>query len=659
MRDLNEGSPEVADHDGKLPGTIADGDWLKSPAHVLIENRTGYREINQIFPKSGHVIWYTLSPGLLEWLSSRGEKVRSLEENVEQSRLNELGYLSFAFTEEATEHIDRVCRWSEDLHPGKALTKALQQFFFISAHRIYLLKEFFGYVGKEKGVIAGSRALKPVRQFHIRVGRFDTLFFAIAGEGNLPDNIVLRETRAEQEEDFIQSIDDLGRSRAEQIFRVINTNASVWSYKLWRHFINGKAIRIPIGTRKSNCVGILRPCELIEETLLPLLLKGARVVHLSIPNSGKAAPYEEREELFNSLVQMAKSKMGSVFGEHEDLVQAGSEILAQRTTRALEFFRGNLWQLKNLGERIKQTGVDCILSNTTSLPMGQVFMQWLRNRSIRVHLAEHSVTAGLSTLTYVKRDTNLMFDGDSIICYNPCARRFYMGAERVDAEHILVSGAPKQMTRIRFKGFQRSLARACLRIPSGSYVTGFICPAYLNNGMYGPHRFTNLRVHHLLKLVIRELLPNVDGYHVVKLYPTYQFPEPDPFLTPPNERIRVVQFFEFRYLRALFNRVIVASSFSTLGWAWSCDTPLIHLDLPENELVKDVKNELDKAIFRIDCGDPQWPRELERLLQMPKEEFLDLWEQKSEERKRITEWYILGNGEDPGKSVADHVLREA
>jgi hypothetical protein len=256
------------------------------------------------------------------------------------------------------------------------------------------------------------------------------------------------------------------------------------------------------------------------------------------------------------------------------------------------------------------------------------------------------------------KDHSYLLTSDYAIFYNNSSRYIYEKSPKRPTG--FVAGAPSINKNINLKKLQRALTKRLLNIPKNDRFIVYVANLYSNNHIYNPGLPNDYYYHSLKKCVVYDILGALKELCLLKLYPTHRYLDDDPFLNfmrlPLN--VRVIQYFEYRYLRAVGDVIICDSPQSTIGWAWSSRVPLLFLDLPSNPLLPEVAEAFDQAIFRVDCSKDGWVGNVKRLLILPHEELLRRWKAKGPFRKAVEERYIFGPPGNAGKRAARFVIDE-
>jgi hypothetical protein len=508
--------------------------------------------------------------------------------------------------------------------------------------------------------IVGSKDLSEISGCSVAVQRFDTLFSAIASRLSLQQNTKIIEVPQDRGEAHLKLIQNLGRSLLERTLLAVNLDLATIANRAWKRLGGLRPVNMPFIRTKFSFL-VMRDCELLDEAFLPMLLKGAQYQKLAIPKGGPPVDFEYEGEV-NELVSNLGRKFGGVVSKvlrpTLDCSGVVGELIGARILQALRHAKGFCDYLHENEDQLLKTNLNrkpTVLTNSLTSPKERLFGQWLRSRSIKVVTFEHGIAAGVGKVSHPRRDFDAMLESDCIICFNDCSREFYLKSGDADKK-VHAVGLPDVMKRIRFPRLQKALGRAYVRVAPNKRLLGFVCQAFTNNMLIGPYRMTDACLYGYMRWIIRELLPTLPYTSCVKLYPTYRFLDHDPFLQIKSGNVRVVQFFEFRYLRAAFDLLITSSPFSTLGWVWATNIPVIYLDFPESPLEKETAKEFHKAIFRIDCGAPDWRKQLRSILEISQSDMLKLWEEKKSVRDVVGEKYIFGPPGKAGRNTAEMLI---
>ncbi|MFC1521623.1 hypothetical protein ACFL6Y_04360 [Elusimicrobiota bacterium] len=637
--------------------------------HAIIETEEAYRIAQaDVLESREKWVWYTTSPWLLEKLAKAGESVRSLEEGVTQQDINTVGEASLSISRHLRDYLDGHYRdWSSGMRPGKAIGTNCYRMLSTLLYKVFLLSRWITMIGAQHGnkaFIYGDPALSHAIGFRVTLPRFATLYAALADNADLPGWIKImpyKSCEGGKQLDLMNRI-----SLWDRLFSLINYDPSVVFYRLWYFFTKGRPISFPF-RKKVAQLWVYKDNTLIREVALWLFLRGAEL--RKIVDSDIKVETDTNQSNPADLIEFLKQELSEHAAQVQiipGLLQRLNEIASERIARAMECGKKFAW---NLNKKLDEHDLVCgngregnifkaVLSNCLSAPGERILHQLLRYRNIPAIEFDHGVSAGLSAQHVHISDFLPTQSCDGLAAYNDNSLHFFEQESVSCPKRGIVTGVPRQQRKIPFGRLQKILIRKRLKVSSGCRIVIYVMTVYQNNEMHNPHGTADLAYHQFRKRIITEVFPALPDQFIAKLYPTYRYVDPDPFVGPidvaPNTK--VIQFTDFRYWRSCADVLIVDAPLSTLGWAWAVGAPLIFLDRPSNPLLNHVAKEFDRALFRIDCNKADWSKELEGLLRLPHHELLSQWNEKYPIRRKVDEYYVSGNRNKTGSQVAQDLL---
>ncbi|MBN2125288.1 MAG: hypothetical protein JW821_13405 [Deltaproteobacteria bacterium] len=648
---------------------------MSKTCHILVENHEAYQYIKGSGRALSDRVWHTASPWLIEKLSMDEETVFSLESLITLAQMNRLGGFCLEASRRIRDHLDALCRdWPAGIPVGYALFPSVWRTLFVLMYKAFLVGRWINEVRERGhyGLIVGGEALSPVHGFHVNVGRFDTVYTALASRFALPETVEFIKRNKGGEDDKIRKMKLLGQSSQERIFSLLNLDLSLFLFKLWKILLHSREISLPFAQRSTKVL-FYKSCELIDESFYHFLRYGGRIRRFtqngSSPASLDIVPEALDKDHVNRIFEECRVHAIPDWNDRDDAFRVVSDILCNRINTSLRFglqwARGLQRQLDEpftgeQGLKTQRIGSPALLiTNSLTTPTERALYFLLKERKIPVFAYEHSVTFGLSEMSrdFVEDQSSLL-TSDAAIFYNAASQRMHSRASGYKGG--TVAGAPLLNRRLRFRKLQRYLSRRLIKVPAGKRLVVYVANLYSNNHLYNPGLPTDYRYHLLKKAVVYDVLGKTEDPCLLKLYPTHRYREDDPFLDlmvlPPN--VKAIQYFEYRYLRAVGDVVICDSPQSTLGWVWSAGVPLIYLDLPSNHLLPDVAKAFSDAIFRVDCSKPAWVDDVKSLLDMPHGELLQRWNHKRPAREAAEAEYLFGPPGNAGKRAAKFAIEE-
>ncbi|MBW2003594.1 MAG: hypothetical protein JRI72_03125 [Deltaproteobacteria bacterium] len=640
--------------------------------HILIENERSYEFIKSEGLSSERQRWYTTSPWIQERLPKLGESVQSLEDWIDQKQINRLGLFTIELAGAIFKYLDRT--FMEHAYPIKLseiLGKYVRKVLFPLLYKNALLNRWLETVNEQgdEGIIVGNTDSTD-ETGQLSLNRFATLYADLAKRHAIPKNVRIVNCPSPDSQRLVKEIRQLGQSWQERIFALLNMDREMIAFRFWKRILKSIPISLPFRTPKIEVL-YYQNCELLEETFLPLLLSGCKIrkIEFSIPNTQKKGLEVDewmREEDTVGIFEKAQEKYEKMIPEFKGarLGPVGRFYYPLLKKIVAHIVNGMQYIEENGNKIIRDNGsIDSIprvvVTNAFS-GLQMVLYSYLRDKGIPIYAFEHGITNGLSEFAEFRHGSNQMCLSHVGVCYNDLSKNYHDRSCKAVSKSIVV-GAPKVTKELRFRKIQRILLRHFLGISRRQRVVVYIAYLYRNNYIFGPKVPSDTFYHRVKKKVVFDILGQLDDVCVLKLYPTYRYPDPDPFasLLELPRNVRILDFFEYRYLRGLGDVVICDSAESTLGWVWSTGVPLIFLDLPSNPLLPDVADEFDKAVFRIDCSKKKWEEAIRDLLQRPHGELLRAWKMKEPARKKFEQMGIFGPLGNAGRRAADFIVSES
>ena len=630
----------------------------ESAAHFISEKTIG-----------NDIIWYTTSPWLLEKLYIQGAPVNSLESNKSMDGMAKLGILGYVIAEILSSAV--MDRFLAPSVGGRPLFGVIQKTFLVLAYKAYLIQEWLDETNNCINIIVGMPQLTDVDSFSVSVGRFDTIFMAVASEASKEGWDVcelIPFQSPEKGKDHIEKMLFVGQSLEERMFSLVNMPLSTMVYKFFKKLSVLKNTNFNLGEGKEKVI-ILRECELLEETVPFLSFTGMKLLFDDLFWLKRRLIPREFDISENSFLDCMFHKCLMKYDEMgvpvNSLQEAVLRILIHRVFAAARFAEPLLKRIQkhfnfliSNGPKDKKNRIIFVTNGLTS-PGERLIYQYAREQRIPLFAFEHGITEGLSHLSDYQSQHSGINESDKMICFTQGAWNHHQKHGNFNKGGV-VSGAPKRLKNIRARFIQNMILRFILRVGLRNRTIVYATLATQNNMIYGPYGQNDIIYYQVTKKMIVDVLSQIKDTCIVKLYPTNRYLDPDPFasiITKPKN-VKLIQYFEFRYIRPIADLIIIDSPQSTLGWAWSIKAPLIFLDLPSNPLLPEVAEAFDKAIFRIDCSKDSWDGEVKKLLSIPNKELLRLWKEKEPVRRKVEEKYIFGPPGNSGKRAAKFIIEE-
>lgn len=640
--------------------------------HIIIENEYSYKYyVNHHGSSLQKRIWYTTSPWLFEKLPLEGEKAVSLEKEVSHDFIHNLGIVSRDISENFTVLLDEHFHdfWP-GVKTGQIFHSSIRRTLFSILYKVWLLDNWIKEINslQETGIVVGTGSVKPAG---LALGRFDTIFASLASLTQLTSTIRVMEIPPVEGELLTKRMSAVGQSRLERALLILGASPSLMAFKLWKYLLDSRAIHLGFCKPKLDIV-FLKECELLEELFFPLLLRGCRIYKWRMKqepsfanNTGRqeeATGHESGSDIFEKF----KNRLEPLGFTNNGLFRAAIDLFAQILSNAetiRDSARDNLSELLSRLSNIKKASIE----NRPMVIVSSALPGFLQNGvysisedlNIALVICEHGITNGLSQVGEHWLEGNGMHPSHYGFCFTPNSEDYYTRTS-IKYSQGFVAGMPDVNKYVKQKGIQSRLLKKPLGLRRDKRTVVYVASLYYNNYLYGPGSPSDTYYHDLKKTIVYEILAKIEDYCLLKLYPAFRYPDPDPFsglLTlPPN--IKAVQFVEYRYLRAVGDVILCDSPQSTLGWVWSTGVPLIFLDLPSNPLLSPIAEAFDRAIFRVDCSQQDWPGKVRDLLLLPHNELTRRWDDKKEDRNSVEEEYIFGPPGKASKRMARYIAEE-
>lgn len=637
---------------------------MNNIAHIIVESEKGFHRFLKADVRELDRKWYTTSPWLLEKLPSLGEEAKSLEDNISNEQIVALGNFYKGFIDRILKNLSRFHDvFPFELNLGSVLKGWMTRTVFPLFYKHFLLNRWMAQcIGSSgKGYVVGSDLNLEKK---IYFGRFDTLYYLLAKHMELPENVELMSCDFDQPLERSKEISQLGTSCYERLFSALNWGVEVVFFKIWKRFLSSRNLSLPLINQSPLSIAYFNDCELTEETALHFLLHGCQLSRLK----------PSKEVVFDGIDEHACLQEHEILDAIDDTLKyfpnlkhnlwTRSESLARLISLMMNNIIDYCYQCANgmMKTRLeKPKGKKGVLvTNGLYSPFERLIYYWARKNDTPVYVAEHGLTNGLSNMSAYRLEANEMCASSAALCFSEESSRFHKMSCGPESKAFTV-GMPQVNRTLKYKRAQRYLSMRRCELPTHRRVLVYLSNLYFNNYVYSPGSFGDTYYHRIKRNMVYEVLGEINDICLLKLYPTHRYVDPDPFaglMVLPNN-VRVIQFIEYRYLRAVGDVVICDSPQSTLGWVWSTRAPLVYLDLPSNPLLPPVADAFDHAVFRIDCSRDGWVDEVKELLLLPHREIVRRWNQKREQREEVEERFIFGPKGRPGKRAADLIIRDA
>lgn len=610
----------------------------------------------------------------MEKLPSLGERVISLEQDITQKQIHQLGLMSRDIAKGISKYLNKAYPdWPYDIQIGNILLSSIRRVVFPVIYKYYLLLRWLQKIKMfselEQGYVVGCKSL--IKNPFL-LGRFDTVFAILADQLEIPSKVKIVECPEFDGKMLVEEMENVGTGAMSRLLMLLNMNFGMTGFRIWNYLFKFRDVSLPFIKNELNVL-FYDNCELVEESFAYFFLKRCRLVSLKRIEANilrKQKDFyqdvridkEELEHIFIECVE-ANGELATILNPSiKELMEFISKFLERGVKKCLNEVGGLKSILVEI-ERLKRSGEKngfAVVTTEIPSPKQRMMHRALKTHGIPMYAFDHGITKGISYMSETWVEENAMCVSEAGLCYNSHSCDYHNRSCNGLSKGIVV-GMPSTNKKLRFRKLQRNILRTLFNVPIKKRVIVYVANLYFNNFIYSPGACCDTYYHNLKKSLVFDVLGKLEDYCLLKLYPTHRYLDPDPFanLIDVPKNVKVIQFFEYRYLRAIGDIVMCDSPQSTLGWVWSARIPLIFLDLPSNPLLPEISADFEKSIFKIDCSKDDWRDEVKKLLLISHEELIKKWEMKGKFRKGVEERYIFGPGGNAGRRAAKYVMEGA
>jgi hypothetical protein len=569
--------------------------------HTVIESLSAYQAVRAADPK-GPRVWWTTSPFLLILLPKRGETVHTPERGLSEGAFNGLGLACRDVTDDFCAWLDTRCGWREYAQFRTILPYALFRFLFVSLYKGMLLDRILQAAKGTPIACVGDSYLPPLRSFALTYSRFDTLFAAIAAESCSHDmHIVTHRVSQEQKAQLNRAIVQRTMAPFEKLLSLVNNTPSSFCFKLWQKMCDHGIWPLPgIQFRPfpAKTFHLHKPCELIEESFLGILLRGGRIKQLPRlpqPDLSTLDPISspDFDEALSFLRQLIKPKFLHHGVAHFATLSPALEVAGRYLMTVIEGFRQNLPAMTESFQAITRCfgPRDEIITQSFTGLVDRLFYCFCKSRKIRVNAFEHGVTHGLSEWSKAYAHQASIIASQSAFYH--CPRGIDAVSVHAEGQEAFAVGLPRVTQRVNLRKLQRRLARAWLKIRNNESVVMYVSDLEKNNYIYGPYNDNDFQFLEKTRDVVSHICQSMPSSHIIlKLYPTQRYLDQYGFedLRETNPNLTIVKDIDFRFIRSAADFILVSSTQSTLGWVAGSGVPFLYLDFAWSPgLIKGLK----------------------------------------------------------------------
>ncbi len=479
---------------------------------------------------------------------------------------------------------------------------------------------------------------------NVSIDSFDTLYTALAEER---ENAIATFSHGAMRPDLSKIKDQ--PTWLDRLLSLSDLSTDLILWRLLRFVVPSQRISI---WRGRPTVFVARDNETVRAAL-PYLLAARvnlRLVPGRVPNAQPGAPLEP----FADIDQTARLIAGPT---GTDALAAPARLMARVLRSGSRY-----WEPIAKSARAAVAEIDgvedgaVLLTNSPQGIQGLAMVSAYRERGLRIAIAEHGVSAGLSGVYVAMRPFSdaKIADRYLVCCEN--TRRFLTAEPGIPDNRVETIGLPRIVRTVPLRPLQRFLTRRGF-VEGRRKVIMYVVMPEQNNQRRLPHSPWDRNSYSIQRKVALDVLPHVDGSPVLKTYPSRRYIDPNPIgsLLPLPAKMAYVDKGDFRFIRAAADVIIVESLMSTLGFVLGAGVPVILLRQDGIEPLPDVSRGLEDAIFVVDTRKPSWASELLQLLNQPLRELQREWQARSTKRAAFLEHFVEGP-QNNGKRAASSVI---
>ncbi len=563
----------------------------------------GYKTACESIGDDERVLWYTTSPEVLYQLSNNGCKVKSLEERVTPDIFSSIGKASYGISNAISDILEKRYALDNSLNIDQIFGWSIQIIFNVFCYKSFLLDTLVNESEDCDIFCVGSNSLTPINGLNFAVGRFDTIYSILASESH---NIELKVILHEENKERLYQLCDYVKHRKmdfyEKILSILNNTPSSFFYKLWRLVSSNtsfKKIRIFFYPRKN--IFVHRDCELIEESFIAEMIKGASFSRLPVlPNikHTNTIPDHNYSSVKSELLKACKESLNHNGFEYSEIIETGCILAINRILKVVNNFCKNQENIHNEFEQVlaKIGKKGELRSNFFSHPIEKMFAIYCLDKGVPVTAYEHGVTLGLSKWSqYPAQYWGMQLA--SIGVYH-CHQSVNQLKPWIKDQKVIIKGMPTTTKKINFIFFQKRLVKKWLKIKVDKKVVMYIADLERNNSIHGPFQENDYQYLNTTRNILYDLSYRFPHYTILlKLYPTHRYPESYTFtdLIKKIPNLKIIQNMDFRYIRSAADIIALSSSQSTLGWAAGSNAEILFYEKKANPSCLDGK-ELESSI---------------------------------------------------------------
>lgn len=420
--------------------------------------------------------------------------------------------------------------------------------------------------------------------------------------------------------------------------------------------------------RRGFVVG--KPCETLREALPWLAFRMIRLTTFEAPPyAGPRAPdHGEAWPIDPWLADLARPGLlkgiaaTACFATHE--AHAIAALVLEHLMAGLSGLRNTRTRLDAaLDAAIGRNRIAGLLTGGYYGPLGAELHAACSARGLPLIDFEHGATTGLALTSERRLRFSEATTCDALIASSPRAARSFAKAARDGRPRIHVAGLADQTRRVLRPRFQRRRARRRLGLARGEasilHVSTLIYGGSWRPGDDSPVESFVLDTDRTL---LTEVYAGLGRTVLFKNYPARRYPSEAGydalFALAPN--LRLIEWADFRYVRAAADIIVTTANSSTIGWCAGAGAPLVHLGSRRaHALVDDeLRDGFAAAFFTVDLDGPHWPVALRELLARPLPDLQAEWRRKAPARRTLLADAIFGPAGSVGRRAARKVMRD-
>ncbi len=599
-----------------------------------------------------NIYWYSTSPFVYEALASQNQSVKWLEDFASQKVADACGLVSLSTVakfEAEWRKLGNELNWH---WLDRFLAIRLHRLITVLAYKQYLLANWVQTTPGRKIVVGHPALLGNAEQGGV-IEQFETLFSVLAREAWAHETELICEERYDKTY-LYKYIDQ--PSWTGRVLSFSDTSVSQLVWRSWSHLLRQKQFSL---SRAHLRIIVGRENETIREMLPHLIARRCSIEGApTLPafSAGNRNNPVDEDRLSSNLMEAAlEQNLPSSIAAIAPIVAARFDNLCRWLVPAREAAGKSVQAM-----RIRKSEKTVYITNSVGSLKQHAFAAALAASEVPIVVVQHGVSAGLTKYHAPIARIAEPPSGDVYLVATEHAAEFLNIAAAPNAANqtstvnraIGLSAATRQTPR---SIFQRLIVRAQIGVGSSDRVVLYVPSALQNNLILNPYSTIDRNIFQRMKTIIREVLPEVSGVPVVKLYSTRRYRDPDPFRDRDNSKVKILSAGDFRYMRTAADMIIVESALSTLGWAFGSDKPMIFVYDPSFPIDDEVIEHLKQSIFFVTVNGSKWSSDLLNLLNQPESKLMQRWTEMKTARDHFTQNYIFGP-RSPGRNGAENVL---